>query len=362
MKKNCLIFCVLLMNVSFIYAQSFSTLVNYRHQHNPRAEAMGRSHTGLEGDINSILFNPLTIAYLDDVQFSFCSSSPFGDNPLSTVSFLALGTKVNESFKIGLAYRNITQPYPFFIGAINDTPLLESATLAFGFRLSKHTYLALGSHFLYSRNYSSGFWEPFLIGYQALGLNNHIGFSWKYFLKNKRNFFTSSLKANWNYNLNDNFSSEDNPWSINFTIGSSFHYTSNKLIFDKYNAFRFISTVELTKDLSESANQFEDTFYLKFSLGNEFTILDYLSLRLGFVYWNISLPFTNELNKRYGFTYGLGVKLPVHEFINQQRPINFYLDYCYLPQYFYNNINPDSPNETHNFQDISLRMSVNLKK
>ena len=361
MKKYYFVLFASLVYLPFTYAQSFSALVNYGHQHNPRAEAMGRSHTGLEGDINSILYNPLTIAYLDDLQLSYSRSSPYDQKPLSKISYFAIGTKINKSVKFGLAYRHISQPYNFIFSNI-ETLEFESAVLTLGFKLSKHIYLGVGSNFLYSKDYISFiFSEPTLGGgYKALGLNNHIGFSGKYFLKNKRTFFTTSLKANWNYNSSTFFGSNQDLWSALFTVGSSFHYSSNKLIFNKYRAFSFIATIETTKNVFLFYSE-ENRSFFKFSLGNEYTILDYLSLRLGLAYWNVDISSSYKVSKKFGFTYGLGFKLPVHEFISQQRPINFYLDYCYLPHYFYNNIDDSLIQGMHNFQSISLRMSVNFK-
>ncbi len=359
MKKITFAFIIFLVCDTLIHSQTYNAYFS-THQQPPRAEAMGRLHTGLEGDINSILYNPLTVAYLDDLQWSIYTSSPDAFSTDSRLNFISLGTNVNNWFKIGLAYHFQLRKY-YNQDEIEYIPLRESTTLSLGFKPSKNFAIGLSSNFIYSRSIIDNFFGNIDFGIFEKNLENHFGVSSKHYLKNNRHFMTATFRASYNYYFENQ--SAKIPKSVPITLGTSFHLMPQKMVLNKYRLFKLISSLELYRNMSGVLYRRKRTLFFRASVGNELTFLDFLSLRLGYVFWNVQFPNNDQVNpKRSGFTYGLGFKIPIHPFLNQKRPLHFYLDYCYLPQHYYNNIRINSPDRVeHNFQSISIRMSVGLK-
>ncbi len=359
MKKLIIIFVLIIPLFSFGQYDNTFFLNEFFFGRKPsaRAESLGKGYSSIDGDLATIFYNPAGTATLQGVEIYTSFASPYYYLNKANYSFISAGYNFNKYLTIGISRNHFTAGKQFDIINSEGNVIIDNANFAPS---------------LYSLNISSQPLKNFFIGvnvnwlswqitddkaikslYFDFGIIKKIKFGQRETTHHSVNIGASI--ANFNFaRMKSKFSGYEINAAIpvvsRFGANYQFHW-NKKLLIDTLNTFRFMFQTDYQLLLNSD-------YYNGFHSGMEFTILEMLSLRIGYYIENQASYYDSPThgNMISEFTYGLGLQMPLNKLTKIPMIINF--DYTSLPQSEYLNTQISWPN----FSTFTLRASWIINK
>jgi hypothetical protein len=321
-------------------------------QPSARAEAMGRGLSAVTGDPLSYYYNPAGIASLKGLNLSGSFASPYYFYEEGKYNFFSASYKIDRYGTIGLSrdyfdygFDNefvITDEYGNVIGAETYDPALTGYRLTLSSEVIKDLYVGANVNLLHS-----GGKPELTVGNETGGGNNDVFY---FDLGAIKSFNIKSKKLDHKFNIGSSlmnatfaeYSSVDadqgDPLPVIFRIGAAYNLSvDDKNISPKLNSYNFVVNLEY-EDLLNSK------YYSGFHGGVEFTFLEIISLRAGYLtmenesYSTVLDTAGNVISyQKVGFsanefTYGFGLNIPIRQLTDSKTPLEIKFDYVNLKQ------------------------------
>lgn len=317
----------------------------FARQQNARSEAMGRSYTAMHGDLQTVYANPAGLATLRGIELSGSVTPPTYYFTTGNYHTLALGFGINRYVQIALSqfqFNGGTSELPGFVAM----PFSKRTTLTVSSQPFNNWHVGLNIHRLVFQHE----WLPEANTlYVDLGLQKR----WKWAGKRlwSQEFVAGGSVSNASgshLDLIQNNHSEPNDLPVIAKAAFMYKYGRNLgWGSDSLQTFAFLIHTEY-QDILNGA--YENAL----RAGTELTLLDMLMLRAGYYFetqYDYGYPQFN-VSKLEGITYGLGVKLPLHQLTGI--PFSAQLDYCSLPQPSFSKI---SVTQVQDFTTWNLKLN-----
>lgn len=341
--RKCFVLLLFLVP-AFTHAQYKGLLSEsfFARQPSARAEAMGKAYTSIDGDLNSVFFNPAGISSIKGIEMNASYTPPSFYLTEGYYTYFAAGVKVNDYLRLAVSQ------YQFNLGEAKI--YTKNNTLTIGAEPVKNLYIGLNANLLV---YETGVIGDVKAFYLDLGAIKKFEF-----LKKETSAHSVNIGASVSNFTMSVFTFEKSKYESVSELPVTGRFAVNyQFLFDKKLIRPEVETLRILIQ-GEYQNVFNSDFYSAYRTGGEILLFEILALRLGYYKQeenDYRLPLENY-DEISAVTYGLGLQLPIHKLTNL--PLNIRFDYASMPQEPYSKIYTDFDN----FNTYSLRLNWLFKK
>lgn len=298
-------------------------------QPSARAEAMGRGHVALTGEISSVFYNPAGIGSIRGAIFNTSYASPFYLLDKAKYFFVGAGVRLNPVWVLGLSVNHLTyaEKFPVMAGPDNATQRTYTPQMSnYAFTLTFAPFDALEAgvsanlfswHYFYGKTTKRAFVDVGLMGTvwrKGTELTEH-------------NLRVGGSLCNLGYSDIEVASyREELPVIARLGLSYGFAVRRNVLV-EGLQALGLRVHTEF-QDLLNSEH------HTAFRAGAEMVFLEMWALRAGYYSETWEDYGNTEVNKSRitDFTYGFGLFLPISRLTHQETPLDIEVDFVSLPQ------------------------------
>ncbi len=335
MKKTLIGICTLLLlsQASAQYNFGFQQEYFFGNLPSAQAEAMGRAHTAIGGNVASLFWNPAGIGTIEHQEATFSTSAPFYALRNSDYYFLGIARRVHDKVVVALSVNQFAIGQTTFDVNINGARYPAEKPFTTNIALSAAAEPIEGLHV--GVNVNGFIWKTFddvtsaksilidagalyrlqLNGAESKGQKLQLGLGVTNVSSASLTFasplgdeataeFPTTLRGGIAYIINTNISlpgAGEGPLALTFT--------------------------------TDYQNVLNSSYRNTFSLGTEALFWNVFALRMGYLTQNINnFGIAANRERLSDFTYGFGFRIPLEELTDGSLPFALHWDYVSLKQ------------------------------